>query len=126
MFGAKDAAFIKKSLIEIGPAVEQPIKYCRYSHTTPGQPHLGIPDQVHYDVTDEKARVRELTLEEVQASAGRYVLGDIRVVTRRTVQPDYRDQIEWDGMRFSIVECHVSHLIEGVGWTLKCRKITEA
>lgn len=125
MYGTSDAAFIKKSLEQISPAVEQPIKYRRYTHTTPGQPHLGIPDQDHYDVTDEKARIHELTLEEVQASAGRYVLGDIRVVTRRTEQPEYRDQIEWGGNVFRIVECDISYLIEGVGWALRCSKVTE-
>ena len=121
MLDARDIAWMQEALAEASAAVEQPITYRRYSHTDPGDPALGIPPQDVYVDESATAAVRELTLQEVQVSAGAYQVGDTEFVVRRAAA-DARDRILYDGAEWVPVELRRMYLGTTLGFKIVARR----
>jgi hypothetical protein len=121
MLTSDDFAFMQEALAEIAPATEQTIIYRHYDHTEPGDEALGIPPQDVYIDEETTAAVRELTVEEIQVSAGAFTIGDLEFTVRRE-SVDARDRIVYNGMTWKPVELRRMYLGGTLGWKLRCRK----
>lgn len=119
MLNSDDIEYIHKSLNEIASDIEESIIYRKYINTTTGDHVLGTPDTSNYNDYNITARVRMLTLEEIQVSGGVYVLGDMKFIIRKkdwmqwdiyltgahdpslpTIKPDYPDRIRYNGVTY--------------------------
>lgn len=118
----KDIDDIKAAMVELAPFTEEPITYRTYTGITPGDSALGTPDTPNYTNTDETAGARELTLEEVTASGGAYVMGDMEFTTRRATEPKYEDRIVYDGVSYKPKEIKHTWLSEVLWWEVRARR----
>ncbi|ATW24163.1 hypothetical protein [Candidatus Formimonas warabiya] len=119
MITTDDMDFIRECLSDVAGDVEESIVYKKYLNTTPGDQVMGIPDTPNYESFDITARVRALTLEEIQVSGGAYIFGDVEFKIRKqdwmqwdlnltggydpessTIRPDYPDRIIYDGLTY--------------------------
>lgn len=121
MLTSSDVDYIRQALVDIAPDVEQAITYRRYDHTEPGDPVLGIPPQDVYVDESVTAAVRELTVEEIQVSAGAFTFGDLEFVVRRETA-DARDRIVYQGQTWIPVELRRIYLGDILGWKMRCRR----
>lgn len=121
MLTSSDVDYIRQTLADIAPDVEQAITYRRYDHTEPGDPVLGIPPQDVYVDESVTAAVRELTVEEIQVSAGAFTFGDLEFVVRRETA-DARDRIVYQGQTWIPVELRRIYLGDILGWKMRCRR----
>lgn len=125
MLDTNDLAYIRKCFDDIAPDTEEPITYRRYLSTTPGDQILGTTDTPNYDDLSITATVRDLSLEEVQASAGVYVLGDVEIKIRQTAlanQPAYADRIIYSGANYKPKRINGSYLGGVINWTVRAGK----
>lgn len=122
MLSAKDLQAIQTDLSSIAGDAEQSITYRRYIGSAGGDPVLGIPptDQTTDEATS--AEVRELTIEEIQISAGVYKVGDLEFGVRRSAV-DARDSVIYQGITWAPVEIRQVALGGTVfKWRLRCKR----
>lgn len=123
MLNAADIAAIQRDLAALASDAEQAITYRTYTGTTGGDPVMGIPAQDAYTDEVATATVRELTVEEVQLSAGAYSIGDLEFGVRRNTATN-RDLIVYGGSTWRPLE--IRRVMLGgqvLRWQLRCKRV---
>ncbi len=125
MLSDADISYIRECMDDVAGDIEEPITYRQYTGTVEGDQVMGTAYSADYNDLSITASVRELSLEEVQASGGTYVLGDIQVKIRQTVlanQPAYADRIKYLGASFKPKSIGHAFLGGTINWVIRAGK----
>lgn len=118
-----DRAFIESSLAEMAAWVEESITYRTYLFATGGDPALGQAPASQFQDEAATAQVKLLSLRVIEASGGRYQLGDIEVLVRRTAVAQ-QDRIQWQGAEYQPLEIWPIYLAgAAAGYRLRCKRL---
>lgn len=118
----KDIDDLKAAMAELAPFTEEPIVYKKYTGMTPGDPLVGTPATPIYTLADSTAMVRDLTVEEIAVSGGKYILGDMEFSIRTATQPAYDDRIVYNGLIWKPKKINPVYLGEALWWEIKAGK----
>lgn len=115
---------INADLADVAEFTEEPITYKQYTGITKGDQVEGTADTPDYvpDPTVPTAAVRDLTVEEIAVSGGRYEMGDLMIKVRRALKPDYKDRIECRGSEWEPKRISPPPLKGVLLWTVIARK----
>ncbi len=118
-----DRAFIEAALAEVAGWTEQAVTYRIYQFTAAGDPALGTAPTPQFTDEATTADVQPLSLRIIEASGGRYQLGDIEALIRRAAVAQ-QDRIQWQGAEYQPVEIWPGYLGgAAVGYRLRCKRL---
>jgi len=118
-----DRAFIEAALAEAAGWTEQAVTYRIYLFTTAGDPALGTAPTPQFTDEAATADVQPLSLRVIEASGGRYQMGDIEVLIRRAAVAQ-QDRIQWQGAEYQPLEIWPLYLAgAALGYRLRCKRL---
>lgn len=118
-----DRAFIESSLADLAGWVEEPVTYRTYLFKAGGDAALGQAPTAQFEDEAATAQVKLLTLRVIEASGGRYQMGDIEALIRRTAVAE-QDRIQWQGVEYQPSEIWPVYLAgAAAGYRLRCKRL---